>query len=459
MYHKKRNTKKIIKKPPPHPKEYHKYNSNKTPSISREPVKFSKRTNKIYRNILNTRNLLHLNHLDENDRNVVLKLLGMNSDFNELINRYQNFPLENIYYYLSGPRSFYFMKGSNQNDKLIYLIGEQHLMEQSCEMEMRHEPSYSYVYDNFDHKKYKLYTPEANRVLREQRGSYMVYSDIEDVLYDVYTTTPAFIDVFIESDFLYYKLKGKTYNYNGVIDRIVKKLSKVKYGRLHYIDIRGTTALKNDYNNYPPHLYMTIAMDVIGLEHIDINTRKENAKIFLDVYQKYFNTNIDYDTWKKNLFEITIDSDLLQKELHRSYIGDEIRDYFYKIMEENLEEDVYYICQSSYDDIIRYTKGLLKTKKGYYRDGGDVLNLVLQQLINISSPLLDMYTLARIFKKFSVPKHHETVEPKNVIIYAGDYHIQSMIKFLETVGYHKKLIGTGLCSNCVFTGMEEPFFL
>lgn len=435
----------------------------------KKPTKFSKKTNRLYRKIIESRNLFYLFEMVEDDREVVLELLRKNSDFYELVKRFDNIPIKyytysedeigTTYYYLNGPKSFCCMTNKNK-DKIIYLIGEQHIITQSCESLIRYDSDETYVYDNIKHKPYPQFSEEAYEIVENNRGGPMVYLNIEDVLYDVYKNTPAFIDIFIESDFLYYRLKGEHYNFRGTIDRIIEKLLPLKFGRLHYVDIRGTMALKNDAFRFPPQFYMTIALDVLILEKIDIEIRKENAKIFLEAFESYFNPNIDYETWKNNIYNITIDSELLKKELSRSYIGDELIEHFNVNINEYLEKDDYEMYKQHYEKVVKYVTGLINTTKKYYKSGTKQLGLILGHLIKISSPILDMYTLARVFKKFGLPRqHHQTIEPTNVIIYAGDYHIKSMIKFLETLGYYRHTIGTELCLNCVFTGMKLPFFM
>ena len=86
-------------------------------------------------------------------------------------------------------------------------------------------------------------------------------------------------------------------------------------------------------------------------------------------------------------------------------------------------------------------------------------------LINLC--IVDMYTLARIFKKFNVEKSNQPISPHNIIIYAGDFHCINYRKFLESIG-SKEIAHAGPrnintknkgMQNCVdLSGFPMPFF-
>jgi len=86
----------------------------------------------------------------------------------------------------------------------------------------------------------------------------------------------------------------------------------------------------------------------------------------------------------------------------------------------------------------------------------------------INSVLVDVYTLARIFKKFQLNqtinarKTDEPEEPHNIIIYAGDLHSQNIRRFLhEKLGFEpiSEWKGDPDIDFCVdIRNFEQPFF-
>ena len=89
------------------------------------------------------------------------------------------------------------------------------------------------------------------------------------------------------------------------------------------------------------------------------------------------------------------------------------------------------------------------------------------QLLLFNSILVDIYTLARMFKKFQLNhtrntrKTDEPEEPHNIIMYAGDGHSKRVRRFLDKLGFDliSESKGYPVLDFCVdIRHFEQPFF-
>jgi hypothetical protein len=105
---------------------------------------------------------------------------------------------------------------------------------------------------------------------------------------------------------------------------------------------------------------------------------------------------------------------------------------------------------------------------GDYLDFFHFLLLFNNQLFTLNSILVDVYTLARIFKKFhlnhtrNMRKTDEPEEPHNIIMYAGDNHSERIRRFLyEKLNFELMSASKGdpEVDFCVdIRNFEQPFF-
>lgn len=104
----------------------------------------------------------------------------------------------------------------------------------------------------------------------------------------------------------------------------------------------------------------------------------------------------------------------------------------------------------------------------------DYYNALKSVLTENNYMVADVYTISRIFKKFNLDPDDPTkkrptdepIEPRNIIIYAGDFHSNNYRKFLnEVLGFKeiarvgKSKVDIGNPKACLdMTGFPQPFF-
>jgi hypothetical protein len=92
--------------------------------------------------------------------------------------------------------------------------------------------------------------------------------------------------------------------------------------------------------------------------------------------------------------------------------------------------------------------GSLKYKdENYYIDNEEYLNIWKPTNLYIS--LMDLYLFGRVFRRFNKKEGKYSEEPKNIIIYAGDLHIQNYKIMLDKLDFKKKIGREQLIDNCL----------
>lgn len=142
---------------------------------------------------------------------------------------------------------------------------------------------------------------------------------------------------------------------------------------------------------------------------------------------------------------------ILKKELARSTQRDAITKYGKELLDELIEINEY-----KYEEpgmLWWSTTKTLKGKASISRRATEFLQKIGKNIPTRNSfinPLsifltelyttwMDIYTLARMFKKFDVKDKHQPAEPHNILYYAGNYHAKSIRKFLNTFDDFKEI--------------------
>ena len=139
-------------------------------------------------------------------------------------------------------------------------------------------------------------------------------------------------------------------------------------------------------------------------------------------------------------------------------ISYKIRTYLTECSDENLIYDFYKLSDDDFTIFFMYV----------YNAFYDLNQFDLQyQLLLFNSILVDIYTLARMFKKFQLNhtrntrKTDEPEEPHNIIMYAGDGHSKRVRRFLDKLGFDliSESKGYPVLDFCVdIRHFEQPFF-
>ena len=321
-------------------------------------------------------------NIDNEEGNTTLIKLIYNNFFNQ----------KPMYQTISGPMNFYHLY-NKEHQKIIYMFGEQHGRGGGCEV------------DRYD---------------------------ITQYLYELFETTNVFIDFFIEVPIIsnkkhYYnknKLLPNSYindlflEFSECIEPDNRQQNKCSLSRVHYIDIRKInykeyTNATNIFGFFERNIQTYLIVD-------DFNTLPDIIKEMLLFFQKNSTDNvINYI-----LSEYT-KSSYLTKEIKKSYMKNEIGIFIYNKLKTYIKFNL---------PEIKQLIDKLKIKKNIE------YKYILQQLngefIHINHYLIDWYTLARIYKKVKNLKFvFQPSEPRNIIIYAGNNHIQNYLEFFQSQNY------------------------
>ena len=154
--------------------------------------------------------------------------------------------------------------------------------------------------------------------------------------------------------------------------------------------------------------------------------------------QYIINSILEQKTIKKEIKRTTLSPKQIQKVLKSPKIWKQIRkaSHPFKPIYQNLKNDIY----------IPY---------GHEK----YIEVVTTYLRYISCLFMDIYTLARMFKKFNVTSDHHPPEPLNIIYYAGTAHTINMSFMLQELGFkitEKSVPYNVSCTN--IQSLKQPLF-
>jgi hypothetical protein len=414
-------------------------------------------------NIIRTYNVSELKLLedeeDDRDFNYVKSELLKRSDiFENLIGNLEYKSLDPISF-VTGPQFFAKM---THPTKTIYLIGERHDTIKTCEdyfyntkenfYDFKYDKLYSYPYDS------------AKKMDKQGLGIMVQMYDMNYAVQNIMNYGTAYVDLFVELDPFPYFSTGIVSNRNDRLAELTKLGKTLKCGRTHLVDIRGSTELINlseeERQKYDKELDFMIALEVLSNDYFKTKDRKKYVKVFIDFYNYLFDTRLNDKEWKERVVEFIMTNRYLQKELKKSYIGDIIYSHYVEVIE---KEDFFKKRADfeDYADVMKELNDLLDTpddeEYSYSFDVKEKLVSLDAMYTHVSSPILDMYTLARIFKKSPFLDFDRPKEPTNVIVYTGARHSENMADFLTKLKFNR-INGRQITENCLYTGSKEVFF-
>jgi len=317
-----------------------------------------------------------------------------------------NIPLINIiynYFYgilqtpdnISGPFSLEYQK-SKEYDMKIYIFGESHGYENQC------SEFYKQVY----------------------------YLSISEYLNKVFLNSDKFIDFYLEESLFItssksdYRTLGKLReDFHKCLNPKTRSDCIYKTIRTHFVDTRmeqkGLELVStNPFTHF--HLYLENDIKIKDMSHIKLisqklllcNNHADIANLFLDI--------------AKNI-------PIIKKELKRCYLDENlILNFFLDLLTKKLYKDI---------NISRFHFLIQETIYGVELNDND-RKYLRQIILIIASPMVDIYTICRMFKTFK-NKNNLPVKQKHIIYYAGNAHsinIRTFLTFLkfETVFYLKQ---------------------
>jgi hypothetical protein len=334
---------------------------------------------------------------------------------------------------------------------------------------------------------------------------------VENYLKNLFRRSGAFIDFFLEipmfvkgkyddgfeSDFRLHILINKNKECIETTQRQKNRHCDTK--RIHFIDIRqGPVSDKlNSTVYFQKKIHNFIKINILSKDEIEIfyHGDKEAEKNFKIVKEKlgviHFLTfyifkeddinlkpTIDFiisgteETYEEFCKEQMETHEFIRDELSKSTEESKIREF----AKEEFEKERHQFIKKIYSIRAYLKKCYDKTSKTYnfyklseyeYIRFFIRLSKFFDTLVNLNSILVDIYTLARMFKKFQLNssrntrKTDEPEEPHNIIMYAGNEHSERVRHFLKKLEFDliSESKGDHKVDFCVdIRDFEQPFF-
>jgi len=371
-----------------------------------------------YDELLETYNTRCLDSLSEEEQDEVEEMVGGNKTLAQLVSNYflDNMPVSR---YLSGPLSLT-QHWSETYSKMIYVFGEYHGSEDSCKSKAM---------------------------------------PIQDYLYKLAETTDAFIDFYLEthvvdkSDYVSWFLSDYMGKVRSKFAKCVRPkerhAKRCRLMRVHYVDVRqgGVGKVAG----------LFVVLWILGRMSKGFILPGDRRKI-QNVLQhladeKRLREYVEKEYEKETSKEISRVTPKKMQTQIRSFMNKEIRD--------SIEASGSHISiiARRLDDRMSGVSGMESTKEY----AAELFGLI----IPIISPVVDVYTLARIFKRFDTGKKpgrgttgylwwekpvkgwEQPAEPHNIIYYAGNNHAERVRGFLEEEGFTLLSEGRDVSTRCL----------
>lgn len=356
---------------------------------------------------------------------------------------------------ITGPKTLT-VHWSRTYKKLIYVFGESHGRAEPCESEC---------------KRGEVFNPESMRCISEKsqkakklksKGVILEsYLPIDKYFEKLFLTTDVFIDYFVEvpayegiewyiedyyADSYLKDVMAQSAACVQVATRVKEKCALI---RAHYIDVRRTTRQSLGTRNFIESFNSWRLQEMTNTEMKKKLKEPQFASI-IDVMTRSRVDVFDYfmDEYRNSPYN--------SKEVQRSYIKNDIDNFAVKIIGDAIRRHYFPLNILAKELKSNPTKTLVKN--------------FARELIFPNARIVDPYTLARIFKRFDVDKIHtlervrdQPVEPRNIIIYAGDNHSNNYRSFFDKLGFVRiaessETIDEGLSRCLNMENIPQPLF-
>lgn len=228
--------------------------------------------------------------------------------------------------------------------------------------------------------------------------------------------------------------------------------------RIHDIDLRGFF----DPNNISSEFYVKVILEILKSNKLDFERKMSILKnqlapqfnLLLDTFLDKDQRNIAGKLLTIAKSNSKVEHELNQLDgtyINRNHIEEFIKTQYNIILSESSNS------HSSITTLKNYLSGRHATVNS--------LKLALLKLIapitKLNALTMDMYCLARIFKRYTPKGSIEAYQPtesKNIIIYAGVFHTQNYIKFLKFIGGEPIVVNEESSSiSCIRTNTKLPY--
>lgn len=390
--------------------------------------------------------------------------------------------------FLEGPERVMLLK-SNKHNKIIYIFGEVHSDYFNCANNPVYE-TYSrkqktltelqgscYAGQLYDEKN-KICVPvsskEGQDLINENKkyttGNIFGVMGMDVYLEQLTQNTDVFLDIFIEhAKYTGEEYKGNPFDTGIMLDKIGRSFKdcieysnrgqeKCQLFRMHYVDVRS---LDEKYG---------MASRLAGWYDYDVVTIANMVSNDKEIYNLIIDMNNAVDT-KEKYIQFWTDfyrkdiSGSTEKELLRSTLPREIiENYTLKVILERAEPQ-YEVIKGTLDTLLNWSHEP-ELYLGHAR-------FFARFFIWVTAPVIDSYTIARMFKRFNLTKQYakeanidQPEEPSNIIMYAGEFHTSNCIRFLTDVldfevvrNTHESIETHGYTETCLnMIDFPQPLF-
>lgn len=343
--------------------------------------------------------------------------------------------------YIAGPLSLTLF-WSSKYQLYVYVFGEFHSRNTDCD-------------------KYLNYVPDDSM-------------KIETFLEKLMTTTPAFLDVFIEwsparDELAFYPKTGldRIHAIYATLQKCIHYSTRhdkdCDLARLHWVDVRKGYVSSSTLNDLSyVRVYLIHETDYLGTTNAAETLRRilKNDQRMRKILEDLITPSVT--NYKNFMKKQVTQSDLVQKELTQTFLRKEIEKF---CTEELIKEGL-----KSRELFQRYIPTLLDDKSTDQKIESALSGLNMATF-SVNILMMDFYALSRIFKKFNIQRSKskqasrvdQPESPHNLIIYAGDAHSIRYRKFFDSLGAkriaHINNRGTLNIKNCIdISNFPMPFF-
>jgi len=384
-----------------------------------------KKLERVRDELVGTYNAQVLEGLSSEEQDEVRDMVGDNETLQKLIRNYflDKMPVAD---YLSGPFTLS-VHWSEKYNKTIYIFGEAHGYKDAC----------------------------VSKAM-----------PIQDYLYTLSKTTDAFIDFYLETS-----LNDMSDHFSWFVPAYIGKVrskfakcirpksrhaERCRLIRTHYVDIRQTNKKGASLVN----LFAILALT--GVTQSLPSNRKKVLVALPNLFEKKgMKEYVEEEYWKETRKEI---ERVTPKSAQTAIIR-------------WMKKEISSVVKEHGNDISYFAYSLYTAMRGekHHVNVSELKTSLVKLLFPLVSPVMDVYTLARTFKKFNTSKPpgkgkegilwwrkpvgtwHQPTEPHNVIYYAGNNHASRIRGFLDKLGFKGKLLGKEASDRCLdMRGVEQP---
>ena len=348
-------------------------------------------------------------------------------------------------FHISGLIIFAVYKDTYTN-KIIYLLGEQHDLEGTCNSPLPENFAPVYTASEFFNKLLNYFVKDKTRNSNNKLDIFL------EEFYDPLNLNSKFKNYypFIDGKGFLNKTLSELYSKHckpGSIKKNdqIKKRDEINAKREEWTSRKKQHKLNQDFDtNYNICLYEPY----VRFHHSDLRDISDKFTQYMSDIFWLYEDSITYDIFEKkysneynqiNLLELFNTSQFLKKiyKQIKQIIPDDLYEYFLSKIEEFKSKCISLIRSEkiNYDYI----------KQNFYRKD-DIYITEKNNVSDIFCDIMDLYIMTRIYRSFVIDEE-ATYESTNIMIYAGDYHIQNYIKHFEELGLQPMYMFTAPDTN------------